>query len=201
MTGMIVCPLVTSTIRCLTGRLIDELDRAGLRDNTIVVLWGDHGYQLGEHGLWNKHTNFEIATRSPLIISAPGETKQGAHTDALVELVDVYPTLVELAGLPMQQGLEGTSVVPLLNRPNLNWKRAAFSQYPRGRVMGYSIRTDRYRYTEWSERGKAPVGVELYDHRTDEGENINVADLPANDSVVVELSRQLKSGWRAAKPS
>ncbi len=188
----------TSYVDAQIGRMIDELDRAGLRDNTIVVLWGDHGYQLGEHGLWNKHTNFEVATRSPLIISAPGMTKVGKKTDALVEFVDVYPTLIQLAALPMQQGLEGTSLVPLLHSPKMNWKRAAFSQYPRGRVMGYSIRTNRYRYTEWSEPGKALVGVELYDHRADPAENINIANLPENNTIVAELSRQLKLGWRAA---
>jgi len=184
----------TSYVDAQIGRVIDELDRTGLRDKTIVVLWGDHGYQLGEHGLWNKHTNFEVATRSPLIISAPGVTKMGKKTDALVELVDVYPTLIQLAGLPMQQGLEGTGLVPLLHSPKLDWKRSAFSQYPRGRVMGYSIRTDRYRYTEWSEQGKVPVGVELYDHRVDPAENVNIANLPEKKAIVAELSRQLKLG-------
>ncbi len=184
----------TSYVDAQIGRVIDELDRTGVRDNTIVVLWGDHGYQLGEHGLWNKHTNFEVATRSPLIISAPGVTKVSKRTDALVELVDVYPTLIQLAGLPMQQGLEGTSLVPLLHSPKMNWKRAVFSQYPRGRVMGYSIRTDRYRYTEWSEQGKVPVGVELYDHRVDPAENVNIANLPEKKAIIAELSRQLKLG-------
>ncbi len=192
----------TSYVDAQIGRVLDELDRTGLRDNTIVVLWGDHGYQLGEHGLWNKHTNFEIATRSPLIISASGVTKAGKNTDALVELVDVYPTLVELAGLPLPQGLEGISLVPLLHSPKMNWKRAAFSQYPRGgHVMGYSIRTERYRYTEWSEPGKVPVGVELYDHERDAAENVNIAHLPEHNTIVAELSRQLKLGWRAALPS
>lgn len=190
----------TTYVDAQIGRLMDELDRSGLRDNTIVVLWGDHGYQLGEHGLWNKHTNFEIATRAPLIISAPGVTTGRTRTGGLVELVDVYPTLVQLAGLPMPEGLEGTSLVPLLRTPTRPWKRAAFSQYPRGRVMGRSIRTDRYRYTEWTEPGKAPVARELYDHRADPAENVNVAHLPANEAVVLDLSKQLRSGWRGALP-
>ena len=190
----------TSYVDAQIGRLMDELDSSGLRDNTIVVLWGDHGYQLGEHGLWNKHTNFEIATRAPLIISVPGKTNARRSTEALVEFVDVYPTLVQLAGLPMPSGLEGTSLVPLLRSPKMKWKRAAFSQYPRGRVMGHSVRTDRYRYTEWSEPGQRPVGVELYDHAADPAENVNVAHLQANAEVVAGLSRQLKAGWRAALP-
>ena len=119
-------------------------------DNTVVVLWGDHGWQLGEHGLWCKHTNFEIATRVPMIFSAPGQKAAGAKTDALVEFVDIYPTLCELCGLPLPDGLEGTSLVPLLDEPDRPWKTAAFSQYPRGKAMGYSMRTDRYRYTEWA---------------------------------------------------
>jgi iduronate 2-sulfatase len=193
----------TSYTDAQIGRLLDELQKLGLREKTIVILWGDHGWQLGEHGLWCKHTNFELATRVPLIISAPGQKKRGAKTDALVEFVDVYPTLCELAGLPPTDGLEGKSLGPLIENPKREWKTAAFSQYPRngGKLMGYSMRTDRYRYTEWTEKGKAPEGIELYDHKKDPDENVNIAKLPENKKLVAELSEQLRKGWKAAVPS
>lgn len=182
------------------GRVLAELDRLGLRDRTVVVLWGDHGWQLGEHGLWCKHTNFELATRSPLIISSPGQANRGVATDALVEFVDVYPTLVELCGLPMPEGLEGASLAPVMNAPDRPWKRAAFSQYPRGKAMGYSMRTDRYRYTEWAKPGESPIGVELYDHKKDPDENVNLAGQPEHTDLIARLSRQLHAGWCEAMP-
>ena len=182
------------------GRVLDELDRLGLRDKSIVVVWGDHGWHLGEHGMWCKHSNFEIATRVAMIISAPRQKNAGKTTAALSEFVDIYPTLCELAGLPLPQGLEGTSLVPVMNDPDRSWKKAAFSQYPRQKAMGYSIRTDRYRYTEWAEPGQEPAGVELYDHQTDPAENVNIAGLAENKELVVKLSKMLKDGWNAAKP-
>lgn len=188
----------TSYTDAQIGRLLDGLQKLRLREKTIVILWGDHGWQLGEHGVWCKHTNFELATRAPLIISVPGQKTRGAKTGALVEFVDVYPTLCELAGLPLTDGLEGTSFAPLLRDPKLDWKPAAFSQYPRGKLMGYSMRTDRYRYTEWAEKGKAPEGIELYDHKRDPDENVNIANLPENKKLVAQLSEQLKKGWKGA---
>ncbi|MEO5803051.1 MAG: sulfatase [Verrucomicrobiota bacterium] len=188
----------TSYTDAQIGRVLDELQKLGLREKTIVILWGDHGWQLGEHGLWCKHTNFEIATRSTLMISAPDQKKRGAKTDALVEFVDIYPSLCELAGLPSTAGLEGKSFVPLMEDPKREWKTAAFSQYPRGKLMGYAMRTDRYRYIEWAEKGKAPEGIELYDHKRDPEENVNVAKLPENKKLVAQLSEQLKKGWKAA---
>ena len=182
------------------GRVIDELDRLGLRENTVIVLWGDHGWQLGEHGEWCKHTNFEVATRAPLILSAPGQKHVGAKTDALAEFVDIYPTLSELCGLPLPEGLEGTSLAPVMNDPNRAWKKAAFSQYPRGKVMGHSMRTDRYRYTEWAEPDKEPDARELYDHLKDPDENVNLANLPENRELVAEMSKMLQAGWKAARP-
>jgi arylsulfatase A-like enzyme len=185
------------------GRVLDELERLGLRDNTIVILWGDHGWHLGDHGLWCKHTNFENATRVPLMISAPGMKAAGKKSDGLVELVDIYPTLCELAGVPMPDNLEGVSFAPLLNRSELPWKRAAFSQYPRGGVMGYSMRTGRYRFTSWQDREAPHVrrAVELYDHVRDPDENVNLADRPENAQLVEQLSEQLEAGWPAAAPS
>ena len=176
------------------GRVLAELDRLGLRERTVVVLWGDHGWQLGEHGLWCKHTNFEVATRTPLIVSAPRQANRGAKTDALVELVDIYPTLAELCGLPVPEGLEGTSLVPVMNAPDRPGKRAAFSQYPRGKAMGHSMRTDRYRYTEWAEPGKPAIGVELYDHQEDPHENVNLAHQREHKELIEQLSTQLHSG-------
>lgn len=191
----------TSYVDAQVGRLLDELDKLGLADNTVVVLWGDHGWHLGEHGLWCKHTNFEIATRSPLLFRAPGQKKPGAKTDALAEFVDIYPTLCELCGLPLPEGLEGTSLAPVLDDPARPWKKAAFSQYPRGKVMGYSLRTARYRYTEWQERpgGKA-IARELYDYQADPAGNANIAEKPENAELVGQLSKLLNAGWRAALP-
>jgi arylsulfatase A-like enzyme len=199
-----------SFVDAQVGRVLDELDRLGLRENTVVVLWGDHGWHLGEQNLWGKMTNFEIATRVPMIISAPGQKNAGAKTEALSEFVDIYPTLCELCGLPLPEGLEGTSLVPVMNEPGRKWKRAAFSQYPRPglfpgekriRQMGYSMRTARYRYTEWQnwKTGKV-VARELYDYETDLEGNVNVAGKPENAAVVKRLSRELGEGWRGALP-
>ena len=148
------------------GRVLDELDRLGLRENTIVVFLGDHGYHLGENGIFTKMTNFELGTHAPLIVSAPGMKTAGQRTRALVEFVDIYPTLAELAGLPLPPHLEGTSFAPLLAKPDQPWKKAAFSQYLRpgkDKIMGRSMRTDRWRYTEWANAKNESVGVELYD--------------------------------------
>jgi arylsulfatase A-like enzyme len=175
------------------GRVLGEVERLGLRDNTVVIVWGDHGWHLGEHGLWNKHSNFERAVRAPMIVSAPGY-RGGRKSAALTEFVDIYPTLAELCGLGTTEGLEGTSFVPLLERPNRTWKTAAFSQYPRGKVMGYSIRTDRYRYTEWGDQR------ELYDYTSDPEERVNLAPEPEHAARVSDLSARLKAGWRAALP-
>jgi arylsulfatase A-like enzyme len=176
-----------------------------LRDNTIIVLWGDHGWKLGEHGAWCKHSNVEDDTHAPLIISAPSLKTAGKHSRSLVEFVDIYPTLAELAGLPLPTHLEGTSLVPVLRNPAKNVKTAAFSQYPRPnkgqRLMGYAMRTDRYRFTRWVERNdhSKVVAVELYDHQTDPQENTNIANDPKNAALVAKLTAQWEQGWRGAK--
>ncbi|TWT84290.1 Choline-sulfatase [Planctomycetes bacterium CA13] len=185
-----------SFIDALIGQLLDELERLDLADNTIVVLWGDHGWKLGEHNSWCKQSNYEIDARVPLIIRAPDASATIRKTNALVELVDVYPTLCELAGLPVSDHLEGRSIVPLLSEPDQTWKQAAFSQFQRrhGRtpLMGYSMRTDRYRYIEWQDRiTQEVVAKELYDHRIDPHENTNVADAAEHQNTIVELNRQL----------
>ena len=163
--------------------VLDQLDRLGLAERTIVVFWSDHGFHLGEHGLWGKTSNFELDARVPLILSVPGSEHAGERSAALVELLDLYPTLVELAGLPQPTGLEGTSLVPLVDDPSATVKRAAFTQHPRPayykghvpEVMGYSVRSNQYRYTEWRNmRSARVVARELYDHETDPGETENV---------------------------
>ncbi len=173
------------------GRVLAELDRLGLRDQTIVVLWGDHGWKLGEYGQWAKHTNFELDTRVPLLVRAPGV--QPARTAALVELVDLYPTLVELAGLPAAAHLQGTSLVPLLREPARPWKVAALSQYPRPGLMGRSMRTEHHRFTRWESPDGAATAYELYDQRTDAVADTNLAD--AEPATVKKLDALLTEAW------
>lgn len=186
------------------GRVLAALDRLGLRENTVIALWGDHGWKLGEHALWCKHTNFELDAQAPLILATPATQGRALRSRALVEFVDIYPTLSELCGLPVPAHCEGRSFASLLADPDRAWKPAAFSQYPRfnrGNVMGYTMRTDRYRYTEWLDRDQGVVlARELYDHETDPQEDVNAADEPARAPVIAELSAQLKAGWRQALP-
>ncbi len=187
------------------GRLLDALETRGLWENTVIVLWGDHGYHLGEHGLWNKDTNFEAATRSPLIVSVPGQKGAGRRTAALAEFVDIYPSLCQICQVPRPLGLEGSSFVPLFEDPDRLWKRAVFSQYPReipgvGPAMGYSMRTQRYRYTEWTVEGSPNYTAELYDYETDPLERRNIANRPENVSLANGLSGMLKEGWRGSLP-
>lgn len=182
------------------GRVVDELDRLGLRDNTIIVMWGDHGWKLSEYSAWCKHTNFEIDTRSPLLLSAPGMAK-GQKLSQLVEFVDVFPTLADLCGLPTPKTVEGTSFVPLLRDPARVWKTAAFSQYQRENgSMGYTMRTERYRFTEWVKDGQV-IARELYDHRDAELDLVNLADRPEYADLVKELSAQRQAGWQGARPA
>ena len=195
-----------SYVDAQVGRLLDELQRLGLAEKTIVVFWGDHGWKLGEHGGWCKHTNFELDARVPWIIRAPKQKRPGTTTKGLVEFVDIYPTLCDLAGLPIPEVLEGTSAVPLMENPERPWKTAAFSQYPRStagrRLMGYSMRTDRYRFTRWQLRSDPDevAAVEIYDHLNDPDENVNLAADPANSPLVGQLTRQYRQGWRGAVP-
>lgn len=185
-----------SFVDAQVGRVINELDRLGLRKSTVVILWGDHGYQLGEHGTWNKRTNWEVAARVPLIISAPGQQHAGSQTSALVELLDMYPTLVHLCGLKPPAELEGRSFVPLLRKPDLPWKQAAFTMVTRripemGNGFGRSLRTDRYRFVEWTGPKSDKHVYELYDEVADPLEKVNIADRPENDQLVAELTKRL----------
>ncbi len=186
----------TSYTDAQVGRLLDEVERLGIRDETIVVLWGDHGWQLGEHGLWCKHCNFDTSLHAPLIVSAPG-MRRGARSAGIVEFVDVYPTLCELAGLALPAPLEGTSFRPLLERPDREWKEAAFSRYH----AGDSVKTDRYLYTEWRDTEGRPTARMLYDHEDDPAENVNLADDPAHAADVAKLGAMLKAGWEAVRPA
>ena len=197
----------TSYVDAQVGKVLDELDRLALRDSTIIVLWSDHGYHLGEHALWAKTSNFELDARVPLIIATPHH-KPSQRTDAIVELLDLYPTLADLCGLPAPTSLEGVSLRPVLEDPSKSVKPAAFTWHPRPAyppggndpdAMGYSMRTDRYRYTEWRDfKTGHPVARELYDHAADPRETVNVA---ARADVVEALSKLLsKTHPRSAVP-
>ncbi|MCJ7579611.1 MAG: sulfatase [Candidatus Aminicenantes bacterium] len=193
-----------SFIDAQIGRILNNLTSLALEENTIVVVLGDSGYKLGEHGSWGKRTNYEIDVRCLLIISVPGQTSPGNSTSALVELVDLHPTLCELAGFQTAVDLEGLSFIPILQNPGRPWKRAAFSQFARGfseRIMGRSMRTDRYRFIEWRERfDNRLIATELYDHEVDPQENKSIAGNPRYIDLVAQLSSMLASGWKAALP-
>lgn len=191
------------------GYLLNALKQSGLDKNTIVVLWGDHGWHLGDHGIWNKHTNFEQATRAPLIISAPGYT-EGNKVNGLTEFVDVFPTLCDLAGIKIPSGLAGTSLLPMIKDPNITVKQVAQSQYPRGENrMGYALRSDRYRCVFWFEEkyrlkpvhtGSKLIAIELYDYLSDPLETTNRADDPAYADVISDMKKRL-SDYLAIPPS
>ena len=174
------------------GRLLDELDALGISRNTIIVLWGDHGWNLGEHTLWCKHCCFETSMNAPLMISAPmvDGVRAGATTTALAEFIDLYPSLCELADLPRLEHLQGKSLVPVLKEPTSSVKDAAIGRYR----SGDTIRTDRYRFTLYSDNKSQPVARMLYDHQADPDENVNIAERPENAELVNRLTRQLKAG-------
>ena len=185
----------TSYIDAQIGRVLDQLESLGLTENTVIVFCGDHGHHLGEHGIWGKQTLFEVSLRSPLLVSVPQQ--QASETDALAELVDIYPTLCGACQIPIPAALEGTNLMPIIEQPTRPWKTAAFSQFGRA-YGGSSIRTQQYRYTEWGQNSE--FGVELYDYDTDPDETVNIADFPENAALIAHLSEQLHAGWRAALP-
>lgn len=173
------------------GRVVDALDRLGLKNNTVIVFWSDHGYSLGTHGLWMKQSCFEDSARVPFIIAGPG-ISAGKPSPRLVELIDVYPTLADLAGLSPPPNLPGASLRPLLAKPDAAWSRPAFTQVQRGDFPGHSVRTPRWRYTEW-DGGKQ--GVELYDHEKDPGEMKNLAGDPEHAATMAELKKLVAKNW------
>jgi arylsulfatase A-like enzyme len=180
------------------GRVLAELKRLEMEQDTVIMFWGDHGWKLGDHGSWCKHTNFEIDTHAPMIVRAP-DRGEGTHVFGLTEFVDMYPTLCELSDVPVPDHCEGQSLVPLLEEPDREWKQGAISQYPRrGNVMGYTLRTDSYRYTEWQDRQSGEVkDRELYDHRISHEESANVAGHDDLSDTIGELSAQLSGGWKS----
>jgi iduronate 2-sulfatase len=181
----------------------------------VIIFWSDHGYHLGEHTLWAKTSNFELDARVPLIIATPKMKAAGQTTDSLAELLDLYPTLVEVCGLPKAPGLEGVSLAPVLTSPRREVRQAALSQHPRPayykdapETMGYSIRTERFRYTEWRDwKSGETVARELYDHRRDPDETRNLANDPAHRRDVADGAKQLakfhpivRPGWKPVLP-
>ena len=169
----------------MVGRLLDALEQLDLTDNTVVVLWGDHGWNLGEHTLWCKHSCYETSMHIPLIVRAPG-VKGGQRRRSLIETIDVYPTLCHLAAVPLPQHLEGQSFKPLLHKAGASWKEMAIGRYRNGD----SIRTDRYRFTEYTNMTGKHMGAMLYDHTQDPGENVNV--LRRRRSVARDLRQSLR---------
>lgn len=182
-----------SYIDAQIGRVLDALEARGLAGNTLVVLTSDHGFHLGDHGMWCKATNFEWATRVPLIVRVPGKTAAaGRRTRAVAELLDLYPTFCELAGLPRPKWVQGKSFVPLFDDPGKPHKPAAASQYYRGDAMGYSIRTANHRYTEWrDQKSGGLLHRELYDHRSHSREDRNLAGQPDFAQISQRLGKQL----------
>jgi iduronate 2-sulfatase len=187
------------------GRVLDALDELKLRDNTIVVIIGDNGFHLGEHDVWGKMTLFGWDARVPLIISAPGIGKGGAKTSAISELIDIFPTLTDLSGLPSPGQLDGTSLVPVLKDASASVKTAALTQHPRPalywgggpqalpQVMGYGLKTDRWSYHEWRDfKTGHVVGQELYDEQTDPLETVNLAGTVKAAAQIPALATQLK---------
>jgi uncharacterized sulfatase len=181
-----------SFVDAQVGRLLDALDRLKLSDRTAIVFWSDHGYHKGEHGLWKKQSLWEGSARAPLIVAAPGLKGNGRASPRTVEFVDIYPTLADLAGLKPPANLAGKSLVPLLNDPQAAWDKPAFTQVWRGRFAGHSVRTERWRYTEWDD-GKE--GVQLYDMQNDPGELNNLANDPQHAEVLAGLKAMIKANW------
>ena len=186
-----------SFVDAQVGRLLETLDRLQLSQRTIVVFIGDHGYELGVRNWWNKNTLFERCCRTPLIIYAPGAAGNGRASRSLVEFVDLYPTLADLCGLTPPSGLAGVSLRNVLEDPSRTVKDAAFTTVLRGNVTGLSVRTDRYRFTEWSGGQEA---IELYDHSEDPGEWYNLADDPRSAATRRELAGRLEQFRQAMSP-
>ncbi|MFM8893214.1 MAG: sulfatase-like hydrolase/transferase, partial [Planctomycetia bacterium] len=204
-----------SFVDAQVGRVLDALATHGLADDTIVVFTSDHGYHMGEHGLYQKMSLFEESARVPLVIAAPGRSKPGSVVAAPVGQVDLFPTLAALCGVAPPTNLQGQSLVPMLDDPSATGRGWALTQVIRGTNVGrvspksdagataprpfsgYSLRTTRWRYTEWDEGRQ---GRELYDHEADPRELTNLADLPAQAEVVAELSRQLAAAVRHSLP-
>jgi iduronate 2-sulfatase len=202
-----------SFIDACVGKLVKGLKERGLYENTVIVLWGDHGWKLGDHNGWGKMTNFYIDTHVPLIIKGANQ-KEGKRIEALSELVDIFPTLCDLTGVDKADYFEGTSLIPVFENPDLEWKDAVFTQFrrrkriskDRNEYMGYSMQTKQYHYIEWyfwdnnkKEKGDF-AAIELYDHYVDPNETVNIANNSDKVEIVKNLSKQLSIGWKGALP-
>ena len=201
-----------SYVDALIGDLISHLKELDIYKNTIIVVWGDHGYKLGDHNSWGKMTNYNIDLKVPVIIRYPNQANRGAHTKGITELVDLFPTLCDIADIEIPEYLQGTSLLPLINKPEQKWKSAAFSQFHRRpkvsadgkRYMGYSINTDQHHYIEWYawNHKKGIKGelknIELYDRIMDPYEKMNIANEYDQSTIQEDLASQLAAGWRAA---
>lgn len=168
------------------NKLLDTLEETGLAENTIIVLWGDHGFHLGEHGLWCKHANYDRTMNAPLLVKAPGIAGD-VKTTAITEFIDIYPSLCQLAGLPLPEHLDGQSFVSELKNPDNHFKDYAYSRYHDGE----SLISDRYIYTEWTDRTGRVHGNMLFDHESDPQENVNVSQDPEYQEVVQRMKGQL----------
>jgi arylsulfatase A-like enzyme len=172
---------------------LNTLDDLGLADNTVVVLWGDHGYHLGEHGLWRKNSLYEESARAPLVIAGPGIASASHKCEAIVEFVDIYPTVAELVGLAPPDSTEGRSLTPLLRNPDATWNHPAFTETHFRDVSGHAIRTARWRCVEWGKGGLK--GVELYDESADPLELKNLASDPKYSHTLTELRKRIGEHW------
>jgi iduronate 2-sulfatase len=182
-----------SYVDAQVGRLLAALDETGLAKNTVIVFWSDHGYYMGEHTWWGgKHNNYEGATRNCLIIAKPGQKTTGCMSDSLAQSVDLAPTLTELCGLPPNSGFEGRSLAPVLEDPTLEVNDAAYSWYPKAGYIGLAMRTDKWRYVEWTKPGES-AQRELYNMVHDSQNDLNVADKPEHQQVMDSLSRQMRA--------
>lgn len=203
-----------SYVDALLGNLIAHMKEIGIYENTIIILWGDHGWKLGDHNSWGKMTNYNVDLQVPMIIRYPDQENRGAQTFEITELIDMFPSLCEIAGIEVPDYMQGTSFVPLIEEPKRAWKAAAFSQFHRRprhaadgkRYMGYSINTKEYHYIEWygwdpetGIRGELK-NTELFDRKNDPNESINIAAEQNLSEVVQRLSKQLADGWENAKP-
>lgn len=203
-----------SYVDALIGDLTSHMKELGIYDNTIIVVWGDHGWKLGDHNSWGKMTNYNIDLKVPVIIRSPDQKSRGIQTHAITELVDLFPTLCEMTGIKIPDYMQGASLVPLIQNPDQEWKSAAFSQFHRRpkvsadgqRYMGYSINTKDYHYIEWytwdhntGTRGEQK-GAELYDRERDPYEKINIAANKEMSAIKKGLSMELANGWRKALP-
>lgn len=204
-----------SYVDALLGNLISHMKNIGIYENTIIILWGDHGWKLGEHNSWGKMTNYNIDLKVPMIIRYPNQKNRGAQTFEITELIDMFPSLCELAGIKIPDYMQGTSFVPLIEEPKRPWKSAAFSQFHRrpkssadgNRYMGYSINTKKHHYIEWytwdpktGTRGTLK-STELFDRENDPYETVNISEEQNLSKIVENLSKQLANGWEKAIPN